>query len=336
MPSNDLSPAHIIARIKKGNLLPFYLFYGENLFLLEKTLGKIKNELIPEEFRDLNQHIFYGDELRADFSSIIDAARSLPFIAEKRLVIVRRTEKLSSSALDNIIPYIDKPVKSTCLIFVTSKPDFRKKFYARFKKNNRTINFKELYDNQVAPWISKTAGEIGFKISAEAGLFLQQVVGNKLTDLASELEKIFIRYGNSSVGLDEVKDFVSCSRSYNVFELMDEISMKRRGRAILILNSFLAAEGNEGALRVFGMLIRQIRLLWQARAVVKQGGRMEKMAQRLKVHPFLAKKIIQQSKAWTAQDLENAFQELYQADKLIKSGSQGQVVIENIIMNTIS
>jgi DNA polymerase III delta subunit len=70
--------------------------------------------------------------------------------------------------------------------------------------------------------------------------------------------------------------------------------------------------------------------------VVKQGGRMEKMAQRLKVHPFLAKKIIQQSKAWTAQDLENAFQELYQADKLIKSGSQGQVVIENTIMNTIS
>ena len=332
MPNNNLSPGHLIAQIKKGNLFPFYLFYGENLFLLEKTLRKIKDELIPEELRDLNQHIFYGDEVRSDFGNIIDAVRSLPFISEKRLVIVRRTEKLSTSALTGIIPYLENPVESSCLIFVTSKPDFRKKFYASFKKYDRTINFKELYDNQVAPWISKTAGEIGFEISAEAGMFLQQVVGNRLTDLASELEKIFIRYGNSAVGLEEVKDFVSCSRSYNVFELMDDISMKRRSRAMLVLNRFLEAEGSEGAMRVLGMLIRQIRLLWQARVVAKQDGRMEKMARHLKVQPFLAKKIIQQSKAWTAQDLENAFQRLYQADKLIKSGSPGHIVIENIVM----
>ncbi len=99
--SGELRPEDILTRLKKGRVDPYYLFYGPGEFRLEKVLDKIRDRYLPESARDLNLEIFYGDETGA--AEIINRARSLPFLADNRLIIVRRTENFKAEALEKFL-----------------------------------------------------------------------------------------------------------------------------------------------------------------------------------------------------------------------------------------
>lgn len=332
----DLPPEYVITRLEKGELAPFYLFYGQSEFRLEKVLNKVRETLIPEEARDLNLHLFYGEK-KADatdlIASIIDTARSLPFMSESRLVIVRRTEVFSASDLEGFIHYLDNPADSTCLIFVSLKPDFKRKFYRKIRKCGRAVNFRELNDRQVVPWIKETAKELGLNMDDQACAYLQQIVGNRLIDLHSELEKLSLRYGKAAVGMEQVRELAINSRIYTIFELMDEVSFKRPAGSLSVLKKFLEEEDKAGALRVIGMLNRQIRLLWQTKWTMEGGGRTPDVARKIQLPIDLTRKIVQQSERWSMDNLERAFHLLYEADGFLKSGSQGHLVLENVVLS---
>ncbi len=255
----DLLPEDVLGQLEKGQLSPVYLFYGESEFRLEKVLNRIRETFIPEEARDLNLQIFYGDDIGMSPGDITDAARSFPFLSQNRLIIVRRTESFPGKALETFIPYLDEPLESNCLIFISSKPDFRTKFYKKVKDLGQAVNFKKLYDNQVVPWIRNMAKDLGLNIEAQACAYLQQIVGNQLRDLHSELEKIYLYYGEATVGLEEVKKLAIYSRSYTIFELMDQISLKRRAEAIWTLNRFLEVEGKDSVLRMADEAMYQVK-----------------------------------------------------------------------------
>jgi DNA polymerase III subunit delta len=329
----ELSPEDVLAQLDEGRLAPFYLFYGPGEYRLERVLDAIRESYIPESARDLNLRIFYGDEVKTNYGEIIDAASSFPFLADNRLVIVRRTEDIPVSGLDSFIPYLERPMETTCLIFVSSKPDFRKKFYKTIKNMGMDVNFKELYDNQVVPWIMKMAKSLGLNIDSHACAYLQQIVGNRLRDLASELEKIYLHYGQRPVGLAEVKDVALFSRSFTIFELIDHISFKKRSEAISVLKRYMEEEGKDSGLGIIGMLTRQIRLLWQTKSVVNAGGRMSDLTKKLGVQNFVAEKLRRQSEHWTEADIERAFDLIYEADGLLKSGSGGYLVLENVVLS---
>ena len=333
--SGVLSPEAILHQLDKGRLLPFYLFYGESEFLLERVLNSIRQTFIPEGVRDFNLQLFYGDDTHFNAGEVLDTARSFPFMSENRLIIVRRTEKIAGSLLEVFIPYLNAPMDTTCLIFVSEKPDFRKKFYKTIKKSGRIVNFKPLFDNQVVPWIMKMAKEMGLNIDSRACNYLQLVVGNRMRDLYSELEKIYLCYGEKNVGLDEAKKIVIYSRSHTIFELMDHVSHKKRAEAISVLKRYIEEEGREKetVLKTLGMFIRQIKLLWQAKSITQRGGRAADLSRELRLHIFPAKKLEQQVKAWTPDEFERAFDLLYQADGLLKTGSEGHLVLENVILS---
>jgi len=327
----DLTPEYVLTQLEKGKLSPFYLFYGSNEFLLERVLSRIRETFVPETSRDFNLRIFYGD--KTEPADIIDTARSLPFMSDSRLIIVRRTESLSPAALESYIPYLDRPVESTCLIFISSKTDFKRKFYRKIRELGKAVNFKKLNDRQVIPWIKKTAKELDLNIEDQACAYLQQLVGNRLMDLHAELEKLSLSYGKKIVGMEEVRAVAIFSRIYTVFELMDEVSFKRCGESISVLNRFLEEEGNDGFLKVLGMLNRQIRLLWQAKTVSDKGGRTADVSRKIKLPPFLVSRIVQQSTHWKTEDFERAFHLLYKADGLLKSGANGRMVLENLVVS---
>ena len=126
--------------------------------------------------------------------------------------------------------------------------------------------------------------------------------------------------------IEEVKELAIYSRTYTIFELLDKISFKRCAESISILNRFVQEEGRDGILRLVGMLNRQIRLLWQTRSIIEQGGRFSDVMRKLGLKDF-------QSQLWSKDDLERAFQLLYQADGLVKSGSQEHLVLENVLLS---
>ncbi len=332
--SGDLGPEKVLKQLQNGQLFPFYLFYGENKFLLERVLNEFRQTLILAEARDFNLQVYYGGKGEtAHPADIVDTARTFPFMSEKRLLIVRRTDTIPSAALEGFIPYLEDPTESTCLIFVSSKADFRKTFYKKIRKFGRAVNFKELYDNQVMPWIAKTAKDLGLNMEPEACACLHEIVGNQLMDLFSELEKLYVRFGKTPVGLEEVKALAVHSRNYTIFELIDQLSFKRCAQSISVLQRFLEMGDPQSSLGLVGMLVRQMRILWHAKTVMKQGGNTSQIAGKAGVPVYLVDKIVRQTRNWSQNDLEQAFDILYHADGLMKSGSQPNLVLENVVIS---
>ena len=329
--AGDLKPGDIHKSLRNGKLEPFYLFFGPDEFMLESVLDKVRSDFIPESARDLNVEICYGAETSP--ADIINRAQSVPFMAQNRLIIVRRVEELKAEQLEIFLPYLDNPSPTTCLIFISSKTDFKRKFYKKIRSLERSVNFAELRENQIISWVKHTAKDLGLNMDGHACLYLYQIVGKGLRDLYAELVKLQLRYGNDKVGEEEIRELAISSRIYSIFELMDSISVKDRKGSITILNRYLEEEDKRGApLQVLGMLNRQMRLMWQTKTVAAKGGNSKDAAKKLSIAPFSAGKLIKQSRHWTDEELERSFTLLYEADHLLKSGSRPKPVMENLIM----
>jgi len=298
---------------------------------MEKVLDQVKASLAPEGTRELNLEILYGGEIEPD--KVLEHARSLPFLAERRLIIVRRTEAFPAEALSRFLPYFQDPSPSTCLIFVTSRTDFNKPFFKTLRSLGWAVKFEELKDQQVSPWIVKTASEMGFKIDPQAAAYLRDIVGNKTRELYGELEKLSLRF-DGEVGTGQVKESVKNSRIYTIFELMNQIASRNKGASLLVLNRFLEEEDKrEAPLRVIGMLNRQIRLLWRTKPLAEKGADPKDLMKKLGTHYYGALELLKQAKLWEAHELEGALDLLYQADGRIKSGSRPKPVLENLILS---
>jgi DNA polymerase-3 subunit delta len=292
----------------------------------------IREGFIPEAARDLNMELFYGGEVRS--SEIVSRALSLPFLAQNRLIIVRRTENFTADELERFIPYLDNPSETTCIVFVSGRTDFKRKFYKRFRSAGRAVNFGKLRENQVVPWIRRMAGELGLKMDGQTCVYLQHVVGNSLGDLYAELEKMQIRFGKTTIGIEGVEELVIHSRVYTIFELMNVVSEKKADRSLQILTRFLEEEDSRGApLRVVGMLNRQVRLLWHTKEIADRGGKAGDVAKALGIPPFSAREFMKFSKHWSPGELQQGIHLLYQADGLLKTGSRPAPVLENLIIS---
>ncbi|OQY46707.1 MAG: DNA polymerase III subunit delta [Desulfobacteraceae bacterium 4572_87] len=194
----EIAPETVLKHLQKGCLNPIYLFHGPDL----------------------------------------DAVRSMPFLSSNRLVIVRRADHMSAPDLAVLIPYVEKPVDTACLVLVAQKPDFRLKFFKRIRQLGHSVNFSELSDRQAIPWIKTEAREIGLNIKREACRHLHEIIGNRSRTLHTELEKLYLRHGSKEVGVSEIKELSIFSRMYTIFELMDEISQRRKAESLSILNRF--------------------------------------------------------------------------------------------------
>lgn len=328
--SRDLNLSALWRHLEKEEPHPFYLFYGQDEFRKERALERIKEILIPESARELNYQVFYADE--ASPLQILESARSMPFLFERRLVVVRRTDAFSPKQTAHFLPYLDDPSPSTCLIFLAESPDFRQLFFKRLKESGVGLRFDLLRDEELLRWLKAMAQEMKLKISLQACAHLVEIVGNKLMDLYSELEKLAIAFPGKRVGVEEVKTLAIHSRSYSIFQLVDEIFHKRIERALIALDGFLQGADREALLRIIGMMNRQVRLLWQLKWLGDEEIKHHQIAKKLGVPPFSVRRLIQQARLWRAKDLEEIIGLLSELDAKMKSGSQARLLLENLIV----
>ncbi|MFC1838847.1 DNA polymerase III subunit delta [Thermodesulfobacteriota bacterium] len=330
--ARDLRPEDIVKALDKGVLAPYYLFYGPNEFIIERILSRIKDNYIPEGSRDLNMEICYGGE--AGPSDVVDRALTLPFLASNRLIILRRTDAYKADQLIQFIPYLENPADSTCLIFLSSKTDFRNNFYKKIRSSGLAVDFSELKNNQVVPWIINMAKEIGLNINRQGCMFLQELTGNRLRDIYSELQKLKLSHGDKAIGEKEVRELAINSRMYTIFELMDAFSVKNIPGALSVLKRFLEEEDKKNApLQIIGMLNRQIILLWKVNVLDTERVKVNEIASKLAIAPFSARNLLKQSANWSSDELERGITLLYEADRLLKSGSRSEPVLENLIFS---
>ena len=106
----------LISSLKQGKILPLYLFYGEEEFLIQEALDLIINKVVDPGARDFNFNTLYCRDTPA--SELVNLCQTLPFMSEKRLVLARDFDALKAADLEELAPYLNDPSPSTCLVMV--------------------------------------------------------------------------------------------------------------------------------------------------------------------------------------------------------------------------
>jgi DNA polymerase III subunit delta len=326
-----MKPDEFAKSVEKGEIAPLYYFHGDEPYLIDRAVKRLMGVVVSADARDFNLDIFYGKESKGD--EIATAAQTLPMFAERRVVLVRRSSELPATALDKLTEYVADPSPSTCLIFEGEKIDQRKKFFLEIKKKGNLVEFKRLYENQLAPFIREEAAAYGKKVEPAALEMLVYLVGNNLQELAAEMEKVATFMGDrETVKVADIRAIVSDTKVDTVFELANSLGEKETGKALRCLNTIL--RDGEAPLMVLAMLTRHFRQLWRVKELCEKKVPTQDISRATGINPYFIKGIVEQARNYRLSEFRGIFERLFATDLALKtSGGKPVNLMECLVMD---
>lgn len=224
--------------IVNRNFKPVYLFMGEETYFIDALTDLLEENVLTDAEKDFNMMLFYGVD--SDVNTIISSARRFPMMAEYQLVMVKEAQELDH--FDDLNYYVQKPVPSTILViaYKHGTVDKRKSVVKNIEKAGVIFESKKLYENQVPAFIKSYFQGRGIGIDEKSAQMLTDFVGNDLSKLIKELEKLEISLPDTQKRITEelVEKNVGISKDFNNFELLKAITEKDTLSAYRIVNYF--------------------------------------------------------------------------------------------------
>ena len=215
MPAVDAQK--IYKDLENKKFAPIYFFYGDEPYLLGQIPDRFKFSVLDENTFDFNLNIFYAGD--ADVSAIKDTVETLPVMTMNRLVILKNAQELKESEWLELESLFKKPVESTVFVICADKVDKRKKSIKLIFESAITSEFKKPYENQIPQWVHFLAQNYELKFSNEATHRLHRLVGNNLSELDHQIQKLKNFVGSKPlIDLKDVNEIVSNSREESVFD----------------------------------------------------------------------------------------------------------------------
>ncbi len=318
----------------------FYILHGENELERSEQVTDFKHKVGDESVRDLNVTILDGR--KTTLSELRHAADAIPFLADKRLVVVEgllarlagRKGKgddgddaaVSGTAkdfLNGLLAYLPQLSDTTRLVLVETQSlkDTHPIVKLALKQSSKSvIEFKQPQAGELPAWITTRAKKHGGVFDGKAALKLATLIGGDLRRLDQEIIKL-ITYVNAQRPVTEkdVTLLVADVSISSVFDLVDALGKREGKRAAHELHHLL--DQGENPLGLLAMVVRQFRLLILVKELQARNLPSDAIAKEISVHPFVAKKIGEQARAFrdTAQ-LETIYRRLLDIDVEIKTG----------------
>lgn len=304
--------------IDAGQFPPLLFLYGEEQFLLERSLKRLLDKAIPIDARDFNLTVFAHKEFSAP--KLLDTVRTYPIFSNRRVVIVKGAHQIAAAELEGLQNYLLHPLAETLLIFVGEKIDARRKFFIDFKKFGELVEFKRLYDNQLPAAIRDLARQNNLTLTDGALTLFCRRVGANLQEVQTELVKLALYLGDKILAdVTDVEAVVTGNRQETVFALNDAIGDRHSAQAVELVGRIL----DEGlpALLVLTMITRHMRNLCKVGEMVAQKRSRGEIAKAAGVNPYFLDALIRQSRNFTGEQMRQVFERLIATDLALKSAA---------------
>jgi DNA polymerase-3 subunit delta len=229
----------IINEWKKKIFKPIYWFEGEEVFFIDKLINYAEHHILSEAESSFNLSVFYGKD--ANWVDIINSCRRYPMFADRQVVILKEAQQMRD--LEKLEQYIEKPLSSTVFIvsYKEKKVDGRSKLARLLKDKAELVSTKKIYENQLPEWTTQLVQSKGYTIAPKALALIIEHIGNDLSRIDNEIEKLLINLGDRlNISEDDIEKYVGISKEYNSFELQNALAKKNLGKAIQIISYFEA------------------------------------------------------------------------------------------------
>ncbi|MEO8146781.1 MAG: DNA polymerase III subunit delta [Bacteroidia bacterium] len=290
---------NIIQDLKNKVYSPVYLLQGDESYYIDVISDYIENNVLDEMEKEFNQTILYGKDV--DLLSLISQAKRYPMMSNYQVVIVKEAQNLKNlvakekksakgekEELNPMEVYLQNPVPSTLLVLCHKygKVDGRSKVSKMFDKAGVVFESKKLYDNQVPAWVKQYCTAKKYKINERAAQLIAEYIGNDLSRVTNELDKLMINVPNTvEITPEHIEQNIGISKDFNVFELNDALNTKNVLKANRIVNYFASNPKNNPFVVTLGSLFSHFNKL----IIYHSVGDKSKAASAMGVNPYFIK-----------------------------------------------
>jgi DNA polymerase-3 subunit delta len=305
------------------------ILHGEDEFSIAQTVDSLKLKLGDSDSVSMDYVQMDG---RSDSVAALEAAAlTLPFFAKRRMVVYRNPlERLSEEAAQKkFLTFLKKIPSTTALVLVVDflssgkqKRDRGKiRWLEKWARSQPEIAYIQRFEAQkggaLANWIQKRAKALDGVFDFQAATHLAKQVGvdKRLAD--QEIQKLlaYVNY-QRPVEYDDVAYLTPIAGETNIFAIVDAMG-NRDGKAAS--KSLLQLLDRYEPNRIFSLVVRQFRLLLLSKEIIENGGNSQQITRKLKVHPFVAEKLVTQSRKFTLEALEAIYHKLVDIDDSVKT-----------------
>jgi DNA polymerase-3 subunit delta len=313
----------VCARPTEGEAKPtVYLFYGDDSLAIEDRLRSLVDQYPDPVTADMNRSYFRGTDL--DLSQLEEVAKSTPFLADRRLVVLEDASKAvqAKSNRDRLLQLLSELPATTALVLVDARDFSRKNELKSYQSKSPLVQWVRSHGDKgfellcrlptgpaFVRWLQEECKSMKAQIEPDAAQLLADYVADDSYLARSELQKL-VSYVDDArpIQAADVERLTPLYGQADVFEMVDALGMRQVQRALGTLEHLLQSHDARFA---FAMIVRQVRLLIMARQALDDGSKPEDA---LGVHPYVAGKVGTQAQNFQMAQLETIHSGLLQLD----------------------
>lgn len=325
-----------------------YILYGEEKWLLHEKIKQIKMQTFSgSEWAEEYNYVTL-EAKNITISSLLDNLNQVPFMADKRLVLLNGAELFSFGGKNGeeqkkadklLLEYLKEPNPSCVLIVVNNYVPEKKnsKVYAKFEalETVEVINFDTLKPQGVKIWVKDYLRAYNITIENDALDYLTKESSRSLGILANELEKAITYTGKSRLNLEDIKQIVTPTNEETLYQLFDFLVRKQSDRALRVLSNLYYYGQSE--YQILAFLERQYMRLLEVKLRYEQGANIKEICKSINTPwEFIVKEMINQSKFYKTKQIEKILDMLLAAEMDLKTMPNTKERFERLLVEVCS
>lgn len=317
--------------IESGRFSRVYLLYGEEDYLRKQYRDRLIRALAdPED--TMNYHYFEGDHIVPE--KLIDLAETLPFLAERRVIVVENSG-FFSKAQDKLADYLAEMAETTVIIFVEKKVEKRGRLYKACKDAGYATEFVVQNEQTLKQWIIGRIQKEGKQITLRALDEFLERTGTDMENISTELEKLFCytleKDDITSADVEEI-----CIRQLNnrIFQMVDNVAVKKQKAALELYYDLIALK--EEPAHILFLIVRQFNHLFQTKQLRKQGYDNKTIGEKLSIKEFAVKKCVTQASKFSFAEIQDILEECAMTEESFKTGKMNPMLAVELLIVKLS
>jgi len=308
-----------------------YVVCGKDEFLVANQCEALLDELLTPEQRPMCLYQPKADE--AVLADVLDELRTLPFLADRRVVLLKEAGKFISANRESLEKYFDDPSPTGVLIMTVETWDKRTKLARKLPKVGRLINVSGITRGRLPRYVADyTRDKHNKTFGPGAAQLLVELVGDEPGRLCSEADKLAMYVGDKkNITSDDVEKLIGHNRVFNAFAVIDAITAGNVGEAVERLRNMFATD-KQAEYKVVGAFAYHFRRLFKARALLDEGAGRNQIARQLGLWGNVDGFFRQLSRI-SLEDIGDVLAQLARIDYLVKTGQTNvKIALEQLVL----
>lgn len=304
----------INSHIKNKEFKPVYLLYGSEDYLKKQYKHKLKSALLDGS-DDMNYSYFEGKDIPVD--QIIGFANTMPFFAQRRVVIVENSGLFKSAS--DLGDYLPTMPETTVMVFVENEVDKRNKLYKVVDKLGVVSEMNGMDEKSLKIWIASRLKSDGKKITEQTVEYFLGKTGSDMETINTELEKLICFAIDREVITEaDVDEVVTTQITNQIFAMIDAIGSRKQKTALKLYYDLLALK--EKPMTILYLITRHFNILLQIKELSTLSYDQGSIAKKVGVPPFAVRKYIAQGNNFSNQMLMEALKASVDIEEQVKTG----------------